>query len=55
MKTKNDEEATLGLLRTLIRFGVMSRPNDFPLFMVWYKDVKRYSTKYGISNKIERA
>ena len=51
---KTNREATMGLIITLIRFGLMKRPQDFPLFMVWYKDVKRYSSRYGITSEVEQ-
>lgn len=51
---KTNKEVTMGLIVTLIRFGIMKRPSDFPLFMVWYKDVKRYSSIYGLTNENER-
>lgn len=52
---KTNKEATMGLIVTLIRFGIMKRPSDFPLFMMWYKDVERYSSTYGLTNETERA
>ena len=52
---KTNKEAMMGLIVTLIRFGVVRKPQDLPLFMVWHKDVKRYSSVYGLTDEVERA
>jgi len=52
VKMKTNKEVTMALLTTLIRFGIIKKhPLDFPMFMVWFKDVKRYSEKYGIKDE----
>jgi hypothetical protein len=51
MNTKR--EATMGLIITMIKFGLMKKP-DFPLFLVWYKDVKRYTSQYELTNEVEQ-
>lgn len=52
---KTNNEVTMNLIITMIRFGIMERPEDFPLFMVWSRNVMRYSSKYGIKSETERA
>ena len=49
-----NKEAAMGLLTTFTRFGLIKKPLDFPFFLVWFKDVKRYSETYGIKDEIER-
>lgn len=49
-----NKEAAVGLLTTFIRLGVIKRPEDFPFFMVWFKDVKRYSDRYGLKDETEQ-
>lgn len=45
---KINNEAIMGLIWTFIRLGIVSNyPLDFPTFLVWFKDVKRYSETYG--------
>lgn len=51
---KTNKEAMMCLIITLIRFGVIKKPEDLPLFMVWHKDVKRYSNVYGLTDETER-
>jgi hypothetical protein len=53
---KTNREATMGLLKTLMRFGIVDRPTiDFPMFLVWFKDIKRYSDEYGLKDEVESA
>lgn len=48
-----NREAAVKLLTTFIRLGVLKRPEDFPFYLVWFKDVKRYSEVYGLKEEVE--
>lgn len=46
-------EATMKLILTFIRLGVIDKPIDFPMFLVLFKDAGRYSEKYGLKEEVE--
>ena len=48
-----NREAAMKLLTTFIRLGVMKKPEDFPFYLVWFKDVKRYAEDYGLKEEVE--
>lgn len=52
---KTNRETAMALLITLARLEIIKKhTSDFPWFLVWWKDVKRYSDAHGKTDETEQ-